>query len=118
MTDNATAETDFSPYFIDGNGNEVHINDMVLWTVGTGVKSGRVLEIIYKLIDGSSSCMVKVKGRQQNIDPKNLTLINTDTLEGKLRYLVASSDGRIDGRAIEATAAEIEDMFAGGQDEG
>ena len=121
MTDTLTTDTvAYEPFFIDGNGNEVHIDDMVIWTVGTGTRSGRVLEIIYKIIDGESACMVKVKGRQQHIAPKSLTLIDTETLEGKLRYLVAVSDGRIDGSAIEATAAEIEAMFApeGEQDEG
>ena len=120
MTDTITTDTvSYEPFFIDGNGNEVHIDDMVIWTAGSSVRSGRVLEIIFKLIDGESACMVKVKGRQSHVAPNNLTLIDSGTLEGKLRYLVAVSDGRIDGSAIEATAAEIEAMFApeGEQDE-
>lgn len=108
--------TEYKPYFLDSNGSEVHIGDMVSWPTTNGAtvrtKSGSVQEITYKVIESAIGCMVKVKGRTQGIAASCLTLIDNDTLSGKLRHLVAASDGRICEEDIETTAAEIEALFA------
>ena len=120
--------TEFQPFFPDSEGNEVHIGDLVSWVTSEHTRFGCVLEITYKPVDGVLTCKVKVKGRQQFISPECLTLVNKDTLEGKLRYLVTACDGRINEAQIAAAALEIEAMFeddseqsgeqAGEQDDG
>lgn len=110
--------TSYNPYFIDANGNEVHLGDMVSWVVNTAgnttrSKTSKVLSINFNLDSNDNVfCTVKVKGRGQNIAAYNVTLINQDTLSGKLRHLVAASDGRIDEDVIAAAATEIESYFS------
>ena len=109
--------TDFQPFFLDSEGNEVHIGDLVSWVTSERTRFGSVLEVIYKTVDSTITCRVKVKGRQQFICPECLTLVNKETLEGKLRYLVVACDGRIDEVQIVATRLEIEDMFKDGSEQ-
>ena len=102
--------TDYEPFFLDSEGNETHIGDLVSWSLGEQTRFGCVLEITYKTVDNALVCKVKVKGRQQAIGSELLTLVDTDTLEGKLRCLVAACDGRVNDSLVSATAAEIEAM--------
>ena len=113
---NETVEQGCVPCFIDGEGNEVHIGDLVSWTNknanGSAIKAGRVLGINW-MSEGCNGlkCMVKVKGSANNINATKLVLMDGETLDGKLRRLVAACEGKMKDSAIAAIAAEIEEMY-------
>lgn len=107
----------YDPYFVDANGAEVHIGELVVWVDMRGnnsrLKAGRVQDITFKGGEpGGIRCMVRVVGKSQNARAETFTRIESDTLVGKLTRLVAACGGGMDDAAIAAAAAEIEAMFA------
>ena len=115
---NEAVEQACVPCFVDSEGYEVHIGDLVSW-VNTGAngrtatRAGRVLGINW-MADGCDAlkCMVKVKGSSSNIPAAKLTLMEDETLCGKLRRMVAACEGKLRDAVIVEVAFEIEQMFA------
>lgn len=104
------------PYFIDTNGDEVHIGECVTWTESNGsankLKAGRVLDMNFRT-DGSGGikCMVRVSRKSQNMRSELFTRVEDDTVAGLLTRLVAACGGCMNVTAIDETARLIEAMF-------
>jgi hypothetical protein len=105
--------SDFTPsdaFFLDGDGNEVHIGEMVTYEsrLASGdriTKCGEVEGVTYRGVPVAVT--VKVSGCGKNMPSHKVTAIDGSTTEGKLRLLVAQSGGRIDNEAIAALAKEL-----------
>ena len=112
--------TEYDPTFFDINGTEVHIGDTVSWLIdsfgGVETKSAKVIGMQFVQDDDEIKVRVRLQNHAQSMPIEKLTAVDTLTVTGMLRRIIADAGGEMDDAAIESAASDIESVF-GGSDE-